>query len=758
MFILRHNRSCRCHGLRTLDFPGHEGRPGQVGGSLPRSAGGAAKQTLSSMDDYQKIIDKYNKLLPAKLPSGKPHPKMRLTGSLASVGSLDVQARHDVRTGAMEVTPFTKDAEEFEFTVAHEFGHEVVPEIHNRAMGNMSVSREAGSDDYVVEHKAEDPKLQAASQMLEKMWDHPVGDYLKEVKSELLKSGDSYYGKKLAWLNQEWAQEVVAETWALNKLGGSRLAKAEKENSPAMELSRKAFGFSKPKTNAARPAFKQNALLRRDPTRTGMIVRRWDREIKRRFGLIKKLIMQSVVEQDCFGLKPVPHTLDAEFEAKHPRGEGGEFVHSGSESDNPEQWDKYITDKKIIDLWHVTDAGNLSGIQKKGFIAKEASSMSDPVDTDRVFFATVREQADSIASQYQQNGAEPAIIHLRVPAHLLVKLDPRIDAGMPESSIAVKPSSKLHKDFFLGVESVSGKGIPQTWKERSSELKVHAATDRDAFRFKRNPDKAKGFMDWLEDQVDRDILTVTYSKTGRKVTGDSRWQQVYVDTSYKAGMRKASNAILREKRGMDTDRFGRKIPAGPIAPVDTAFLAPIHADAMGLIYTRVFTDLKNVTEAMDAQISRDLSMGLANGKGPMEIAREMIDDVDEIGINRARTIARTETIYAHNEAALNTFEEAGIEGVTVEAEWATAGFDVCPDCADLQGRVFTVAEARQVHPPLHPNCRCSMLPAGVGEDAGAEYDEDSIGEQYKRKDGTFKLRGFFRQQADFPKPPRRDRT
>lgn len=93
----------------------------------------------------------------------------------------------------------------------------------------------------------------------------------------------------------------------------------------------------------------------------------------------------------------------------------------------------------------------------------------------------------------------------------------------------------------------------------------------------------------------------------------------------------------------------------------------------GLLYTRTFNELKGITEAMDQQISRVLSEGMAQGLGPAKIARNITDRVDKIGITRARTMARTEVIRAHHVATINTYREAQVEGVRVKAEWSTAG-------------------------------------------------------------------------------------
>ena len=74
------------------------------------------------------------------------------------------------------------------------------------------------------------------------------------------------------------------------------------------------------------------------------------------------------------------------------------------------------------------------------------------------------------------------------------------------------------------------------------------------------------------------------------------------------------------------------------------------------------------------------------------------------------TLARTEVINAYTEGTLDSYERLGVEEVQGRAEWSTAGDDrVCPQCAGMEGAVFTIREARGLI-PLHPNCRCAWLP------------------------------------------------
>jgi SPP1 gp7 family putative phage head morphogenesis protein len=83
--------------------------------------------------------------------------------------------------------------------------------------------------------------------------------------------------------------------------------------------------------------------------------------------------------------------------------------------------------------------------------------------------------------------------------------------------------------------------------------------------------------------------------------------------------------------------------------------------------------------------------------------RDMI--VKSIGVDavRAEKIARSETVRATSEALLEDFKDKGID----KARWVVIGDNrLCEKCYPMQGKVFTIAEAKgQI--PKHTNCRCT---------------------------------------------------
>lgn len=212
------------------------------------------------------------------------------------------------------------------------------------------------------------------------------------------------------------------------------------------------------------------------------------------------------------------------------------------------------------------------------------------------------------------------------------------------------------------------------------------------FRFKTDDSKVGQFRAWLKGAQSDEVLEVI-----------SRDNNEFVRSAYGRGIKHA-DARLREA--------GVEVPREDL---DEIFRRGVHQDKLQLLYTRDYSALEGITDAVNKESSRILTQGLAEGIGPDEMSRRITDRVDKIGKTRATTLARTSVINAHSEATLERYERMGIEEVTGDAEaedveLQTAGdARVCPVCASLEGSTSTIDEARGVI-PVHPRCRCAWLP------------------------------------------------
>ena len=227
-----------------------------------------------------------------------------------------------------------------------------------------------------------------------------------------------------------------------------------------------------------------------------------------------------------------------------------------------------------------------------------------------------------------------------------------------------------------------------------------AVPPRHAFQHSAPADRLDAFSGWLYEIAQEEILGIIPGLPSR-MAGRSTWQAQFLSRARRKGEGDAKARIKQaggtKRRAGDDLALNRK----------EKIAARERAD---LIQQRAFGELEGITDATASRVSRVIAQGIEAGRSPAQIARELTRAVEGIGITRARTLARTETIWAYNEAALNEYEEAAIAGVAVEAEFSTSEDDaVCPECEALEGKVFSLDEAHGMI-PVHPNCRCAFIP------------------------------------------------
>jgi SPP1 gp7 family putative phage head morphogenesis protein len=209
--------------------------------------------------------------------------------------------------------------------------------------------------------------------------------------------------------------------------------------------------------------------------------------------------------------------------------------------------------------------------------------------------------------------------------------------------------------------------------------------------------KYAAFMAWLREQLDAELFA---TESG-----------VFLEDAY------AVNQFIRLAHNTAGSRAKVKVqgPASILGGSD--ILLPFGPAATGVaqkslatLYMRNFEALQGLSADTARAISQILGDGYVSGRSSLTIAREMQESINTLSVQRAERIARTEIVRAYAEGTLDMFESLGIGSVTARVEFATQGDNlVCPRCAVLGGRVFTVTEARGKI-PVHPNCRCDWLP------------------------------------------------
>lgn len=108
-------------------------------------------------------------------------------------------------------------------------------------------------------------------------------------------------------------------------------------------------------------------------------------------------------------------------------------------------------------------------------------------------------------------------------------------------------------------------------------------------------------------------------------------------------------------------------------------------------------------ESTRNMIKSDLVKGMDNGSTPIQIASDIKDNY-AFSSSRAENIARTETGFAWNDAAIASYETQGYKSVLVyDGDGDTA-------CQDANGQTWSIAYAKE-HLLEHPRCVRSFGPS-----------------------------------------------
>ena len=128
--------------------------------------------------------------------------------------------------------------------------------------------------------------------------------------------------------------------------------------------------------------------------------------------------------------------------------------------------------------------------------------------------------------------------------------------------------------------------------------------------------------------------------------------------------------------------------------------------------------IKNVGEDLRQKVRDIVKEGYDEGLHSHEMAKQIEKEIDTINHTRARTIARTEVARTQTVSDYVVNRERGASGFVVQCRP-----DCCPLCAkeyaestpQPEGERLIGGEKRYSMndtdklPPLHPNCRCSVI-------------------------------------------------
>jgi SPP1 gp7 family putative phage head morphogenesis protein len=214
-------------------------------------------------------------------------------------------------------------------------------------------------------------------------------------------------------------------------------------------------------------------------------------------------------------------------------------------------------------------------------------------------------------------------------------------------------------------------------------------SSREEFDFEQAPPKQVEFRKQLREWIDEGILEPTDIE---EIEEGRHYTAIYIDSAYAQGMAFANGLLIQKDVDVPDEDF------------QTVVSRPIHASTLETLYSRNYEGLEDITEDMDRSISRILTEGFRKGWGTRKLADEITKEVRDIQHTRARALARTEVMNAHNEGTLNRYDSFGVEQVEILTHTP------CPICQRIEdGDPYTVSEATGLI-PAHPNCVCTWAP------------------------------------------------
>jgi len=187
---------------------------------------------------------------------------------------------------------------------------------------------------------------------------------------------------------------------------------------------------------------------------------------------------------------------------------------------------------------------------------------------------------------------------------------------------------------------------------------------------------------------------------------------------------------------------------GTAARLGFASFALTDQDALDWIRGYTFSLSQRTAHGFENQVKREVIRRIDEGLGGRELTRRLREYIDPTTAdgrskpgNRIRyeadRIARTETHRAHHMGVVEAAAEEGIQWF----RWVTAGTnirtgtEVCWRCAPMEGKLIPIEEVRigvvKEYPgliPVHPNCRCKLVPVQHPEGLPSEdfMDADQI--------------------------------
>lgn len=238
-----------------------------------------------------------------------------------------------------------------------------------------------------------------------------------------------------------------------------------------------------------------------------------------------------------------------------------------------------------------------------------------------------------------------------------------------------------------GVDALERRAMADMWRRLKKVLKVYKdALDRipaspvvnAKYAFRLDAALLASLMAQFDFEVDQILL-------------EGGEQRIWLFESYVTVA--ATQGIAQEYRNLARQSEVYRNQRGTVADI---LRSQPHVRRMNLVRTRVFEDMKGFNQAVKSDMARVLTDGIGRGLNPLEIARNLTQQID-IKRSRANTIARTEVTTALRRAAMDEADDAREElGIrTLEMHISALSATTRATHAARHGKLYTTDEERE---------------------------------------------------------------
>lgn len=183
------------------------------------------------------------------------------------------------------------------------------------------------------------------------------------------------------------------------------------------------------------------------------------------------------------------------------------------------------------------------------------------------------------------------------------------------------------------------------------------------------------------------------------------WMDHYVENAYISGLKRGLELV----GGKESNTFDE----GPWSVgLDSYVQAAAVPDHLDYLKVKASEDLLQIIKVTAGRLANIENANRLASSGKEERIREVVREIDKVGVVRSRVLTSTEPVRASNIGLLDGLRMFGVSEVRLIPELdLSSGKKVCPLCSAYEG-TYPILKAYKLL-PLHPSCRCSFEPVRI---------------------------------------------